>query len=122
MALHDGVPVQTGEKLAVTLEAGQWCKVSPHSTYSACWLPSGQLISGSEDGALVTWKNLRAVDKVRAHGKGVKCRRPDGTPSFNGIRTILLVNDNRSGSSSEGVANVLLHLCVRQPMMCTGSC
>lgn len=87
--------MQSGEKLAIELEAGQWCKVPTHSTYSACWLPSGLLLSGSEDGALVTWKNQRAVDKVRAHAKGLQSRRPDGTPAYNGIRAIVLVNENR---------------------------
>eukprot|EP00892_Ulva_mutabilis_P006773 jgi/Ulvmu1/4468/UM002_0193.1 len=100
--------MKSGEKLAVELEAGQWCKVPTHSTYSACWLPSGLLVSGSEDGALITWKHQRAVDKVRAHGRGLQSRRPDGTPSHNGIRALLLVNNNRELLTGGGDGNLKL--------------
>lgn len=92
--------VQSTEKLAVQLEAGQWGKVSPHTVFCCCWLPSGLLLSGSDDGALVTWKHWKAVDKVRAHAKGASIRRADGTPSYNGIRAIRLVNSNRLDRSS----------------------
>jgi hypothetical protein len=87
--------LQSSERLSVELEVGQWAKVSPHTVFSCCWLPSGLLLTGSDDGALVTWKHWKAIDKVRAHAKGASIRRADGTPSHSGIRAIKLVNSNR---------------------------
>jgi microtubule-associated protein-like 6 len=91
-------PGQCGEvQETVTAEmtAGQWVKVPTHTVGSALWLPCGSLLTGSECGALTTWRHGRAIDKVQGHDKGSACRRPDGTPAHNGVRAILLLPDER---------------------------
>lgn len=60
---------------------------------SACWLPSGYLLTGAEDGSVVTWRSGKAIAKVQAHERGNMSRRPDGTPAHHGVRAILLHTD-----------------------------
>jgi WD40 repeat protein len=81
--------------ITADLAAGQWGKVPTHTVWSALWLPCGSLLTGSETGALVTWRHGRAVDKVQGHDKGNPCRRPDGTPTHNGVRAIVLHSNGR---------------------------
>lgn len=87
--------MQTGEKLGAQLEAGQWGKVSPHTAFCCCWMPSSALLTGSDDGSLVTWKNWKCVDKVNAHARGPTVQRADGSNSFNGVRAIRLISNER---------------------------
>ena len=77
------------------LDAGHWGKVATHTARSACWLPSGHLLTGAEDGSVVTWRGGKAVAKVQAHERGSLSRRPDGTPAHHGVRVILLHDDHR---------------------------
>jgi hypothetical protein len=87
--------LQTGEKLEAQLQVGQWGKVSPHTVLCCCWMPSGSLLTGSDDGSVVTWKNWKCVDKVAAHARGPVVQRPDGSNSFNGVRAIRLISNER---------------------------
>jgi hypothetical protein len=92
---YERFELQSNQALAADLQAGQWGKLSAHTIWSVCWLPSGLVISGSDEGALVTWKAFRAVAKVHGHDKGGMSRRPDGIPSHNGIRVIKLLKSKR---------------------------
>lgn len=87
--------LQSEHQLATTPDAGVWGKVPTHTVRAACWLPSGHLLTGAEDGAVVTWHKCRAVAKVHAHERGNPTRRPDGTPTFHGVRVILLHRDGK---------------------------
>ena len=81
---------------ALTVNAGRFGKLRPHSITSAAVLPSGAVVTGNEDGQLCTWRDYKLVKVREAHGKGPKNVRPDGTISRGGIRCLRLRSDGRT--------------------------
>lgn len=43
----------------------------------------------------MTWRNWKCVDKFSAHARGPTVQRADGGNSFNGVRAIRLISNER---------------------------
>ena len=67
-----------------------YSKVSTHTITSVCFLPSGRPITGAIEGQLCSWQGNRCTRQVPGHAKGPQTPRPDGSPSYGGVRCLLL--------------------------------
>jgi microtubule-associated protein-like 6 len=70
--------------------AGLFCKVATHSITSACFLPSGRVITGAIEGQLCSWQGGKCSRQVPGHAAGPVAPRPDGTPAYGGVRCLVL--------------------------------
>lgn len=79
-------------ELAIAVDSGTFGKASVHSVLSACFLPSGVVLTGSPEGSICVWKGCKLVRVVGvgAHAKGPLSRRADGTESYGGVRCLVL--------------------------------
>lgn len=74
-------------------DAGVFSISRTHTIFSACFLPSGIVLTGNADGAIGSWRNCRLSRLTPAHNPGPMRRRKDGTESYGGIRCLTLRQD-----------------------------
>ena len=85
---------------------GEFGKAGVHVVGSACFLPSGDVISGHPDGSLCTWRTAKCIGRTPAHGSGPPYRRPDGKVTKLGVRA--LVFNKLTGELFSGGADGLV--------------
>ncbi|KAG1660540.1 hypothetical protein FOA52_003891 [Chlamydomonas sp. UWO 241] len=88
--LADGVD-SSGMRTCDT-QSGSFAGTKTHTPLSACFLPSGIVLSGNQDGAIVSWKGNKLVRETPGHGTGAIMKRPDGTKMYSGVRCLVLQN------------------------------
>ncbi|GMH44987.1 hypothetical protein BSKO_12944 [Bryopsis sp. KO-2023] len=86
---------KNSKSLGVQVDAGQYGKFSTHCILSACFLPSGTLLSGTPQGKISIWKKLKCVESIHAHEKGPVVQRPDGIKTYGGVRCLILHSNNK---------------------------
>jgi hypothetical protein len=72
-----------------------YSKGSTHTITSACFLPSGRLVTGAIEGQLCSWQGNRCTRQVPGHARGPPTPRPDGSPAYGGVRCLLLQQRGR---------------------------
>ncbi|KAG2487374.1 hypothetical protein HYH03_013944 [Edaphochlamys debaryana] len=100
-------PRAGGGALAPVSEAGVYALGKTHTITAACFLRSGIVLSGNEAGCIGSWKGVRLMHETQAHAPGPPTRRPDGTPTFGGVRCLVLQNERTLLSGgADGVVRV----------------
>ncbi|GIL85815.1 hypothetical protein Vretimale_19546 [Volvox reticuliferus] len=74
-------------------ESGTFSLGTTHTVTGACFLPSGTVLTGNEAGCICSWRGRRLVRETQAHASGPPTRRPDGKPSYGGVRCLVLQTD-----------------------------
>ncbi|KAK9816488.1 hypothetical protein WJX72_000919 [[Myrmecia] bisecta] len=94
--------------MTASSQSGQYGKEATHSIWSACFLPTGLVLTGGPEGQICVWKGDKLVRCVPGHAKGPLVHRPDGPPTYGGVRCLRLREDLKTLLSGGADGHVLV--------------